>query len=69
MIIQIHSDASYISVSHARIRLEGLFFCGDKTPKEDILNGSIVNVASVIKNMVASPAESEVGACFQKSQS
>jgi hypothetical protein len=33
MIIHIHSDASYLSVSHACIRLGGLFFCGDKPPK------------------------------------
>jgi hypothetical protein len=29
MIIHIHSDASYISVSHAHSGLGGLFFCGD----------------------------------------
>jgi hypothetical protein len=69
MVLHIHSDASYISVSNARSRLEGLFFCGEKSPQEDNLNGSILNMASVIKNMVASAAESEVGACFQKGQS
>jgi hypothetical protein len=69
MILHIHSDASYLSVSNARSRLGGLFFCGDKYPQEDNLNGSILNVASVIKNVVASAAESEVGACFQNAQS
>jgi hypothetical protein len=58
MILHIHSDASYLSVSNARSRLGGLFFCGDKPPKEDTLNGSILNVVSVIKNVVASAAES-----------
>jgi hypothetical protein len=33
------------------------------------LNESILNVASVIKNVVASAAESEVGACFHNAQS
>jgi hypothetical protein len=33
------------------------------------INRSILNVASVIKNVVASAAESEVGACFQNAQS
>jgi hypothetical protein len=33
MILHIHSDASYLSVSHARIRLGGLFFCGDNLQK------------------------------------
>jgi hypothetical protein len=58
MILHIHSDASYLSVSNARIRLGGLLFCGDKPPLEYNLNGSILNVESFIKNMVASAAES-----------
>jgi hypothetical protein len=69
MILHIHSDASYLSVSNARSRLGGLFFCGNKSPHQDRLNGSILNVASVIKNVFASAAESEVGACFHNSQS
>jgi hypothetical protein len=69
MILHIHSNASYLSVSNARSRLGGLFFCGDKYLHEDNLNGSILNVASLIKNVIASAAESEVGACFQNAQS
>jgi hypothetical protein len=69
MILHIHSDASYLSVSNARSRLGGLFFCGEKSLHKDNLNGSILYVASVIKNVVASAAESEVGACFQNAQS
>jgi hypothetical protein len=61
MILHIHSDAAY--------HLGGLFFCGDKYPHKDNINGSILNVASVINNMVVSAAESEVGACFQNAQS
>jgi hypothetical protein len=38
-------------------------------PDQDKLNGSILNVVSVIKNVVASAAESEVGACFHNAQS
>jgi hypothetical protein len=33
MILHIHSDASYLSVSNARSRLGGMFFCGDKPPQ------------------------------------
>jgi hypothetical protein len=69
MILHIHSDASYLSVSNASSRLGGLFFCSKKSPQEDNLNGSILNVASVIKYVVAFTAESEVGACFQNAQS
>jgi hypothetical protein len=69
MILHIHSDASYLSVSNARSRLGGLFFLGNKPPEQDTLNGSILNVAAVIKNVVASAAEPEVGACFHNAQS
>jgi hypothetical protein len=33
MILHIHSDSSYLSVSNAQSRLGGLFFCGDKPPQ------------------------------------
>jgi hypothetical protein len=69
MILNIHSDASCLSVSKARSHLGGLFFLGSKSPEQEILNGSILNVAAVIKNVVASAAESEVGACFHNDQS
>jgi hypothetical protein len=46
-----------------------MFFLGNQSPKQDALNGSIFNVAAVIKNVVASAAESEVGACFHNTQS
>jgi hypothetical protein len=69
MILHIHSDASYLLVSKARSRLGGLFFLGKKSPEHDTINGYILNVASVIKNVVASAAESEVGACFHNAQS
>jgi hypothetical protein len=69
MILHIHSDASYLSDSNERSRLGGLFFLGNKSPKQEALNGSILNVAAVTKNVVASTAESEVGACFHNAQS
>jgi hypothetical protein len=69
MMLRIHSDDSYLSVSNTHSLLGGLFFCGAKSPHEDKLNVSIPNVASIIKNVVASAAESEVGACFQSAQS
>jgi hypothetical protein len=33
MILHIHSDASYLSVSNARSRLGGLFFSGEQIPR------------------------------------
>jgi hypothetical protein len=49
MVLHIHSDASYLSFSNARSRLGGLFFLGNKFPEQETLNGSILNVAAVIK--------------------
>jgi hypothetical protein len=49
MILHIHIYASYLSVYNARSRLGDLFFLGNKSPEKDTLNGSILNVASVIK--------------------
>jgi hypothetical protein len=69
MILHIHSDVSYLSVSNARSRLRGLFFLGNKPPKQDKMNGTILNVTSVIKNVVAYAAESKVGACCHNAQS
>jgi hypothetical protein len=69
VILHIHGDASYLSISNTGSRLGGLFFLGNKPPEQDKLNGSILNVASVIKNVVASSAESEVGVCFHNAQS
>jgi hypothetical protein len=69
MILHIHSDASYLSVFNARSRLGGLFLLRNKSPEQDAINVSILNVAAVIKNVVASAAESEAGACFHNAQS
>jgi hypothetical protein len=69
MILHIHSDASYLYVFHARIRLGALFYCGNIPPQADTLNGSILNPAAIIKNVGVWAAESEVGACFQNAPS
>jgi hypothetical protein len=69
MVLHIHSYASYLSVSNARSRLGGLFLLGNKSHRQETLNGSILNVSAVIKNVVASAAESEIGAYFHNAQS
>jgi hypothetical protein len=38
IILHIHSDASYLSVSNARSHMEGLFFLGNTPPEQDQLN-------------------------------
>jgi hypothetical protein len=41
----------------------------NNSPEQEKFNGSTINVAAVIKNVVTSAAESEVGAWFHNSQS
>jgi hypothetical protein len=69
MILHIHSDASYLSVSHDHSRFGGLFYLADKPPNDDTINGSILKSAAVIKNVIVSAAYAEVGACFQNAES
>jgi hypothetical protein len=70
MILNIHSDASYLSEPKARSRLGGTFFMGsapkDGTPIQ--LNGPILALANICKFVVASAAEAELGALFYNCQ-
>ena len=70
MVLNIHSDASYLSEPRARSRLGGTFFLGciptDTTPIQ--LNGPILTIANICKFVVASAAEAELGALFYNCQ-
>jgi hypothetical protein len=66
MILNIHSDASYLSETKARSRVAGYFFLGS-TPRDNhpiALNGAIYTFCGIIKFVVASAAEAELGALF-----
>lgn len=67
MILQIHSDASYLSESEARSRSGGISFLGNDTTRPDI-NGAIHVHSGIMKNVLASAAEAEVGALFHNAQ-
>eukprot|EP00804_Cyclotella_cryptica_P003424 CCRYP_018562-RB/>CCRYP_018562-RB protein AED:0.41 eAED:0.41 QI:0/-1/0/1/-1/0/1/0/354 len=66
MILNIHSDASYLSETKARSRIAGHFFLGsvpsDATPIT--INGAIYVFCGILKFVVASAAEAELGALF-----
>ena len=66
MILNIHSDASYLSEKNARSRACGHFFMGwkpdDKKPIK--LNGAFYTLCSILRFVVASAAEAELGALF-----
>ena len=75
MILFIHSDALYLSVTKARSRASGLFFLSD--PKlytltfieyTTILNGFIFIMFKILHNIMALAAEAECGALFLNGQ-
>ncbi len=66
MIMNVHSDASYLSESDARSRACGHFFMG-WTPKDGNhiqLNGAFFTLCAILHFVVASAAEAELGALF-----
>ena len=69
MCLHAHSDASYLSVPRARSRAGGHFFFGDKptqgiSPSATIINGAIHVVCQIIKSVMGSAAEAEIGAGY-----
>ena len=70
MILNLHSDASYLSAANARSRAGGYFFLGS-TPidHEPIkLNGAVHVQCTILKLVAASAAEAELGALFLNAQ-
>jgi hypothetical protein len=63
MILQMHSDASYLSESEARSRAGGIAFMAGTTPQNQ-LNGAVHIHSSIMKNVLSSATEAEVGALF-----
>ena len=75
LILFIHSDASYLSVTKAKSRSSGVFLLSD--PKADVLtfseytpiiNGFIFIMCKILRNIMASTAEAEYGALFLNCQ-
>ena len=74
MILHVHSDASYLSENGARSRAGGYFFLGSLPKNYHLpphpkatpppLNGAIHVLSTIIKNVLASAAEAELGALF-----
>lgn len=66
MVLNIHSDASYLNAPEARSRVAGHFFLGwlpfNNQPIR--LNGAIHVISTILKFVAASAAEAELGALF-----
>jgi len=70
MVLNVHSDASYLSAPKARSRAGGYFFLGS-IPKDKhpiFLNGAIHITCTILKLVAASAAEAELGALFLNAQ-
>ena len=67
MVLNVYSDASYLTEPKARSRAGGHFFLSDNRndPKD---NGAVLNIAQIIKNVMSSAAEAEIGALFINSR-
>jgi hypothetical protein len=66
MILYVISDAAYLVCPMARSRVGGYHYMGNKDGK--LFNAAIFVLAKVIKNVMASAAESEVGSLFMNGQ-
>ena len=66
MVLNIHSDVSYLSETNSRSRVAGQFFLGSKSDptKPILLNGALYIMCGILKFVVASVAEAELGALF-----
>jgi len=67
MVLHIHSDASYLSETKARSRAGGYFYLLDDSQQPPI-NGAIHVHSSIMKSVLASATEAEVGALFYNAQ-
>ena len=66
MILNIHSDATYLPESRARSRIAGEFFMGSVpvNGRPIKLNGAIFIMCGILKCVLASAAEAELAALF-----
>ena len=66
MVLNIHSDASYLSEPRAKSRLAGHFFLGSVPKKGESIkmNGAIYVACGVLRIVVCSAAEAELAALF-----
>jgi hypothetical protein len=63
MILNIHSGVSYLSENEAKSRTEGFFYMGNRNKTDkNLTNGAILIIIKVLKNVMCSAAEAEIGA-------
>ena len=70
MILHIHSDGSYLSLPRSQSRVGGYFYLSSATPNPASCahNGAIYVLSRILKRVLASAAEVEIGATFTNTQ-
>jgi hypothetical protein len=64
MILHCHSDASYLSESQARSCAGGLYYMGAADITNTTINGAILASTTIMKPVLSSASEAEIGALF-----
>jgi hypothetical protein len=65
MILNINSDASYLSEREAKSRAGGFLYMGiNADTSNKLTNGAILIISTVLKHVMSSAAEAEIGAVF-----
>ena len=67
MVLNVHSDASYLIKPKVRSRAGGHYFISDNAPNPTD-TGAVLNIAQVMKNVMSSAAEAKIGALFVNSR-
>jgi hypothetical protein len=68
MILKIHSDTSYLSEAQARSRAGGHFYMGNNGSEDDTGNGAILATTNIMKSVLSSASEAEIGALFENTK-
>jgi hypothetical protein len=65
MILNIHSDALYLSEREAKSRAGGFVYLGSNIDsKHKVTNDAILIISKILKHVMSSAAEAEIGSVF-----
>jgi hypothetical protein len=68
MVLQVSSNASYLSELAARSRIGGHFYLGNNKEQQQQINGPILCLSGIIKHVMSSAAEAEIGSIFSNAK-
>ena len=67
-ILHNHSDAAYLVATGARARAAGYTYLGNDQDNKQIINGPISIIAKIIKGVMSSAVEAEIGALYMNAR-